>query len=87
MTLCPVNGVTVSLVGRYAHDYYGHSAPMSTCTDQAGYPFLEMDYRFSGSCQGTLTDEGWLPSMFPLRGLEAWDIQVLSLFSDHIPRV
>jgi hypothetical protein len=70
MTLRPVSGFTVSLVVRYFHDYYGHSAPMSVYADQASYPLLETDYRFSGSCKDTLTDEGWFPSMFPISGLE-----------------
>src|ERR671922_1435158 len=29
-SLCPVIGATVSLVGRYSHDYYGLAAPIMT---------------------------------------------------------
>jgi len=49
--LCPVRGVPHSLVGRYAHDDYGGSAPASFDTAQASLPLdEEKQCRFSGSC-------------------------------------
>jgi hypothetical protein len=29
VALCPVNGATVSLGGRYSTDYYGHAVPVT----------------------------------------------------------
>ena len=71
VALRPVHGAAVSLVGRHAHDYSGHSALVALAHRPSRSSWSmraigqEENNQVPGSHEGTLTSEGRPPSAFP----------------------